>query len=69
MEKPPSFEVQRALYQTVEHTVRERLPGGDVVEQAIEDNGRTQRRCVDKVSYGTAGEVIFAEQLSREELG
>jgi hypothetical protein len=69
MERMPGIEMQKPRYQTVEYTVGELLATGERLEQVIEDNGRSQRRCVDKVSYDAGGVVIFAEQISREELG
>lgn len=70
MERLPTAESFRpARFQTLEHVVIETLGTGDRVEGALEDNGRTQRRCIDRVSYDAAGRVDFAEQISREELG
>ena len=37
--------------------------------RVLECNGLHHRRCMEKASYNDKNEVIFADQLSREELG
>ena len=70
MEKIPSFETERpARFRTIERVVLEVLPTVESVEQVIECNGEHHRRCVDKVTYASNGDIDFVEQLSREELG
>jgi len=67
MDKPPKIESQEqprpSLYRTIERVVLETLPTGESVEQLIECNGITHRRCVDKVSYDAEGNIIFAESV------
>lgn len=68
MEKIPNFEKQETpRFKTIEHTVVEILPTGEKIEEVIECNGVTHRRCVDKVTYDAEGQIDFVEQLSREE--
>lgn len=62
MERPPR-------YQTVHHEVLETYEDGSKTERVLECNGLHHRRCVDKISYDARGEIIFVDQLSREELG
>ncbi|MDP2930692.1 MAG: hypothetical protein Q8N56_03765 [bacterium] len=61
-EKPP-------LYRTIECEILETHEDGSRTERVLECDGSLHRRCVDKVFDGENGEVLFAEQLSREELG
>ena len=62
-ERPPR-------YRTVSREILESVEGGLVkTERVIECNGTNHRMCVDKISYGSEGEVLFAEQLSKEDLG
>ena len=42
---------------------------GSKTERSLECNGLLHRRCIDKTFFNEKGEVTFAEQLSREELG
>jgi hypothetical protein len=73
LDKPPKIESQEQLrpprHRTIERVVLETLPTGESVERLLECNGVTHRRCVDKVSYDADGNIIYAEQLPREELG
>lgn len=70
MEKLPTPEAPRPpRYRTIERVVLEKLPGGEVVERLLECNGIQHRRCVDKVSYDANDNIVFVEQISREELG
>lgn len=62
IERPPR-------YRTIEREVLERHEDGSQTERVLECNGINHRRCVDKISYDDKGEVVFADQLSREELG
>jgi hypothetical protein len=61
-ERPPRF-------RTIEKKVIETLPTGESVEEVLECNGLQHRRCVDKVTYDSSGEIVFVDQLSRVELG
>ena len=61
-EKPPR-------YRTIENEILEVHEDGSQTERTLECNGYLHRRCVDKVFYDEKGEITFAEQLSREELG
>ena len=61
-ERPPR-------YRTIECEILEVHEDGSQTERVLECNGAHHRRCVDKMSYDKNGEVIFADQLSREELG
>ena len=56
-------------YRTVASEVLEQLKDGTETVRVVECNGLHHRRCVDKISYNDKGEIIFADQLSREELG
>ncbi len=70
MEKLPNFESEKpARYKTIERIVKETLPTGESVEEVLECNGKHHRRCVDKITYNANGDIDFAEQLSRVELG
>ncbi len=73
MEKPPKIELQEQpkppQHRTIEWVVLETLPTGENIEQVIECNGITHRRCVDKISYDKDGGIAFVEHLSREEVG
>ncbi len=70
METIPSFESKKpARYKTIERVVKETLPTGESVEEVVECNSKHHRRCVDKITYDSSGEVVFVEQLSRHELG
>jgi len=55
-------------HRTIERVVLETLPTGESIEQLLECDGISHRRCVDKVSYGADGNITFVEQISREEL-
>ena len=61
-ERPPR-------YRTIEREILEVHEDGSKTERVIECNGIHHRRCVDKISYDDKGEVIFADELSKEELG
>ena len=61
-ERPPK-------YRTIEREVLEIYEDGSKKERALECNGKLHRRCVDIISYDHNGEVTYADQLSREELG
>ena len=61
-ERPPR-------YRTILSEVVEPLKDGIETVRVVECNGVHHRRCVDKISYNDKGEIIFADQLSREELG
>ncbi len=70
MEKSPNFENEKpARYKTIERIIKETLPTGESVEEVLECNGKYHRKCVDKITYDSNNNVVFAEQLSREELG
>ncbi|MCA9363768.1 hypothetical protein KC727_00930 [Candidatus Kaiserbacteria bacterium] len=70
MEKIPSFEGEKpARFRTIEKIVKETLPTGESIEEVVECNGKHHRRCVDKITYDSNGDIDFVEQLSREELG
>jgi hypothetical protein len=56
-------------YRTIELETLETHEDGSKIKRALECDGFLHRRCVDKVFDGENGEVLFAEQLSREELG
>ena len=56
-------------YRTMASEVIEPLKDGTETVRVVECNGLHHRRCVDKISYNDKGEIIFADQLSREELG
>lgn len=58
-----------ARYRTVEQEILEMHEDGSRTERVLECNGNLHRRCVDRIFYGENGEVVFADQLSREELG
>ena len=62
MERPPK-------YRNIGRELIEEGTDGSRTERVLECNGIQHRRCVDKMFYDEAGEVIFADQLSREELG
>jgi hypothetical protein len=61
-ERPPR-------YRTIDREILETREDGTRVERVLECNGLQHRRCVDEVSYAADGEITFANQLSREELG
>jgi hypothetical protein len=61
-ERPPR-------YRTIEREVIETKEDGTSIERVVECNGLLHRRCVDAISYDESGEIIFVDQLSREELG
>lgn len=76
MEKIPTtvFETKEnnerpARFKTIERKVIEVLPTGESVEEVLECNGIHHRRCVDKISYFADGEINFAGQLSKVDLG
>lgn len=71
MEKIPSIENQEKppRFRTVEKIVLEVLPTGESVEEVLECNGLHHRRCVDKVTYDSNGEIVYVDQVSRVELG
>ncbi len=56
-------------YRTIGSETVEPLKDGTETLRVVECNGILHRRCVDKISYNDKGEIIFADQLSREELG
>ncbi|MBU4284668.1 hypothetical protein KKF60_02540 [Patescibacteria group bacterium] len=56
-------------YRTIKLEVLETHEDGSKTERVLECNGLLHRRCVDKVFYGENDEIIFVDQLSREELG
>ena len=62
IERPPR-------YHTITNDILEVYEDGSITERVFECNGFLHRRCVDKIFYGEKGEIAFAEQLSREELG
>lgn len=61
------------VYQVLERVILETKlfedGSKDVTEQIFECNGTLHRRCVDAVSYDAKGNLTFADQLSKEELG
>ena len=61
-ERPPR-------YRTIASEVIEPLKDGTETVRVVECNGIRHRRCVDKISYNDKSEIIFVDQLSREELG
>jgi hypothetical protein len=61
-EKPPR-------YRTIEREILEVFEDGSKKERVLECNGKLHRRCVDVVSYDQNGDITYADQLSREELG
>ncbi|OGZ45251.1 MAG: hypothetical protein A3C84_02890 [Candidatus Ryanbacteria bacterium RIFCSPHIGHO2_02_FULL_48_12] len=70
LEEIKSVETERlARYRTVEQEILETHEDGSKTERVLECNGSLHRRCIDKIFYGENGEVVFADQLSREELG
>jgi len=58
-----------ARYRTIKNEILEMHEDGSQTERVLECDGHLHRRCVDKVFYDERGEIIFADQLSREELG
>ena len=56
-------------YRTIGSEILEPRKDGTETVRVLECNDILHRRCVDRISYNERGEVIFAEQLSREELG
>lgn len=60
---------RKGQVRTLELVVLETLPTGETVEQILECNGIVHRRCVDKVSRDAEGNIIFVEEVSRQELG
>jgi len=56
-------------YRTIKLETLETHEDGSKTERALECDGSLHRLCVDKVYYDEKGEVVFADQLSREELG
>jgi len=56
-------------YRTIEDEVLKVHEDGSKTHRVLECNGVLHRRCVDVISYDEKGEPIFADQLSREELG
>jgi hypothetical protein len=60
---------RKPRYRTISSEVIEPLKDGTETVRVVECNGVNHRRCVDKISYDEKGEIIFADQLSREELG
>ncbi len=70
MENTPSFEKERPLpFRTIRKIVLEILPTGEHVEEVIECNGSHHRKCVDEITYDSAGNITYADQRSRDELG
>lgn len=61
-EKPPR-------YHTIQNEILEIREDGSKIERALECNNLLHRRCVDEISYDEKGTIIYADQLSREELG
>ena len=61
-ERPPR-------YRTIESQILEPRKDGTETVRVLECNGLHHRRCVDRISYDDKGEIVFADQLSREELG
>jgi hypothetical protein len=56
-------------YRTIKLEILETHEDGSKTERVLECNSLLHRRCVDKVFYNENGEIIFVDQLSREELG
>jgi len=56
-------------YRTIELEILETHEDGSKTERVLECDGFLHRRCIDKIFYDENGKIIFAEQLSREELG
>lgn len=56
-------------YRTIENEILEIHEDGSQTERALECNGHLHRCCVDMIFYDENKRIIFAEQLSREELG
>jgi hypothetical protein len=70
MEKIPNFEnPESRRFRTIDRKVLEVLPTGESIEEVIECNESHHRKCIDKITYGADNEIIFVDQLSREELG
>lgn len=56
-------------YRAIEREVLEIHEDGSQTERVLECNGLHHRRCIDKIFYDESGEVVSADQVSREELG
>ena len=56
-------------YRTISSEILEARKDGDETIRVVECNNIRHRRCVDKISYDEHDQIIFADQLSREELG
>ncbi len=71
MEKAPTHESLNhpKRYKTLERHTIETLPNRETIEETLECNGVLHRKCVDRIIYSASGEIDYAEQLSREELG
>ena len=54
---------------TLHREVLETLSDGGKKEKVLECNGIRHRRCVDIVYYDAEGEVRFADEVSKKDLG
>lgn len=74
MEEPPRIERKESMerpprYRTIEKKTIEVLHSGEHIEEVLECNEVNHRLCRDKVSYHKDGEIDYAEQLEKQELG